>query len=342
MSRLPTSRTPKTPARCRRRWTWWPSQLGHEYDLIIGGHRLKTEGKIKSFNPARPAQVVGVHQKAGAEHAEKAMAAALEAFETWSRTSVETRVSLLLNAAEIIRERKFEFCAWLTYEVGKNWAEADADVGETIDFLGVLRARGAAAGEGGDADSVAGRVQSADVYSAGRGRGDSAVEFSVRDYGGNDGGFDRHREHGDPEAVERFADDCGEVCRGAGRGGDAGRRGEFLSGIGRDVSAMRLWSIPKTRFIAFTGSQRCGSGDSRARGEAPAGTDLDQANDSGDGRQGFDPGVARMRIWMRRWMAWSRRRSDSAGRSARRVRARLSRRRCTTCSWSACARRWRS
>jgi len=109
--------------------------LGHEYDLIIGGHRLKTEGKIKSFNPARPSQVVGVHQKAGAEHAEKAMQAALDAFETWSRTSVETRVSLLLNAAKIIRERHFEFCAWLTYEVGKNWAEADADVGETIDFL---------------------------------------------------------------------------------------------------------------------------------------------------------------------------------------------------------------
>ena len=111
------------------------SHLGHEYDLIIGGNRLRTEGKIKSLNPARPAQVVGVHQKAGAEHAEKAMAAALDAFETWSRTSVETRVSLLLNAAKIIRERHFEFCAWLTYEVGKNWAEADADVGETIDFL---------------------------------------------------------------------------------------------------------------------------------------------------------------------------------------------------------------
>jgi 1-pyrroline-5-carboxylate dehydrogenase len=45
------------------------------------------------------------------------------------------RVSLLLGAAEIIRARKFEFCAWLTYEVGKNWAEANADVAETIDFL---------------------------------------------------------------------------------------------------------------------------------------------------------------------------------------------------------------
>jgi 1-pyrroline-5-carboxylate dehydrogenase len=109
--------------------------LGHEYDLIIGSQRLRTEGKIKSLNPARPSQVVGVHQKAGAEHAEKAMRAALEAFESWSRTSVETRVSLLLSAAQIIRKRKLEFCAWLTYEVGKNWAEADADVGETIDFL---------------------------------------------------------------------------------------------------------------------------------------------------------------------------------------------------------------
>jgi 1-pyrroline-5-carboxylate dehydrogenase len=110
-------------------------QLGREYDLVIGGHRLKTEGKIKSLNPARPAQVVGVHQKAGAEHAEEAMAAALSAYEIWSRTTVETRVSLLLNAAEIIKSRHFEFCAWLTFEVGKNWAEADADVGETIDFL---------------------------------------------------------------------------------------------------------------------------------------------------------------------------------------------------------------
>jgi 1-pyrroline-5-carboxylate dehydrogenase len=111
------------------------AQLGREYDLIIGGRSLKTEGKIRSLNPARPAQVVGIHQKAGAEHAEQAMQAALAAFETWSRTSVEERVSLLLNAAAIIRDRKFEFCAWLTYEVGKNWSEADADVAETIDFL---------------------------------------------------------------------------------------------------------------------------------------------------------------------------------------------------------------
>jgi 1-pyrroline-5-carboxylate dehydrogenase len=33
-----------------------------------------------------------------------------------------------------MRERKFEFCAWLVFEVSKNWAEADADIAETIDF----------------------------------------------------------------------------------------------------------------------------------------------------------------------------------------------------------------
>ena len=34
-----------------------------------------------------------------------------------------------------MRKRKFEFCAMLTYEVGKTWPEADADTAEAIDFL---------------------------------------------------------------------------------------------------------------------------------------------------------------------------------------------------------------
>jgi 1-pyrroline-5-carboxylate dehydrogenase len=111
------------------------NSLGREYDLIIGGRRLQTAGKIVSTNPARPAQVIGIHQRAAAEHVEEAMQAAQTAFASWSRTSIEERVGLLFRAADLIRERKLEFCAWLTYEVGKNWAEADADVAETIDFL---------------------------------------------------------------------------------------------------------------------------------------------------------------------------------------------------------------
>jgi 1-pyrroline-5-carboxylate dehydrogenase len=109
--------------------------LGHEYDLIIGGERVRTKSKIRSINPARPSQVVGIHQEGTPEHAKQALAAALKAFETWQFVSTELRASLLLRAAALIRDRKFEFCAWLVFEVGKNWAEADADVAETIDFL---------------------------------------------------------------------------------------------------------------------------------------------------------------------------------------------------------------
>src|ERR1700722_11876409 len=81
------------------------NELGREYDLVIGGKRLRTAGKIVSINPARPAQVVGVHQRAGAEHVEEAMQAAQKAFARWSRTPVADRASLLFRAAELIRER---------------------------------------------------------------------------------------------------------------------------------------------------------------------------------------------------------------------------------------------
>jgi len=109
-------------------------QLGREYDLIIGGKRVKTEDKIRSINPAKPSQVVGIHQKAGKEHVEPAMLAALKAFETWKNTTVEERASLVFRVGDMMRQRKMEFMAWLVFEVSKNWAEADADISETIDF----------------------------------------------------------------------------------------------------------------------------------------------------------------------------------------------------------------
>jgi 1-pyrroline-5-carboxylate dehydrogenase len=111
------------------------AELGREYDLVIGARRIRTPEKIRSLNPARPSELVGIHQKAGAEHVEPAMQAALAAFETWKDAPVEDRAGLLFRVAEIIRQRKFEFNAWLVLEVGKNWDEAEADTCEAIDFL---------------------------------------------------------------------------------------------------------------------------------------------------------------------------------------------------------------
>lgn len=110
------------------------NHLGQEYDLVIGGQRILTPEKIISVNPSRPAEIVGVHQKAGKDHVAPAMQAALTAFETWKHAPADQRAGLLLRTAEILRARKMEFNAWLVFEVGKNWAEAEADTCEAIDF----------------------------------------------------------------------------------------------------------------------------------------------------------------------------------------------------------------
>ncbi len=111
------------------------SELGREYPLIIGSRRVTTTDKLRSLNPAKPSELVGLFQKAGKEQVEPAMNAALKGFESWSRTPVEERAGLLFRTAEIIRRRKHEFSAWMIFEVSKNYAEADADIAELIDFL---------------------------------------------------------------------------------------------------------------------------------------------------------------------------------------------------------------
>jgi 1-pyrroline-5-carboxylate dehydrogenase len=111
------------------------TELGRTWDLRLGGHPTQTATKFTSTNPARPSEVIGVHFAAGASEVETAIAAAAAAFPTWSRGPAAYRVEILLRAAQLIRERHLDFCAWLVFEVGKNWAEADADVGECIDFL---------------------------------------------------------------------------------------------------------------------------------------------------------------------------------------------------------------
>lgn len=110
-------------------------ELGREYDIVIGGERVKTPTKLYSYNPSHPEQVVGVFSQADAALAERAVLRADEAFKTWSRTPVQKRAELLLKTSKILVERKYYYEARLVYEVGKTWPEADADVAEAIDFL---------------------------------------------------------------------------------------------------------------------------------------------------------------------------------------------------------------
>jgi 1-pyrroline-5-carboxylate dehydrogenase len=110
------------------------AQFGREYDLLLAGDRRRTASKLESLNPSKPSEVVGIHQKASEQDARDAVEKAYDYFPEWSQTDWSDRASRLLRAAEILRERKYEFDAWLVLEAGKTWAEAEADVSEAIDF----------------------------------------------------------------------------------------------------------------------------------------------------------------------------------------------------------------
>src|SRR6185503_877191 len=110
------------------------SELGREYPLVIGGERIKTDSKLDSINPANRTEVVGRFQKATKELATRAVETAYETFQTWKKTTAQERADLLFRVADILRQRKHELSAWMIYEVGKTWPEADGDTAEAIDF----------------------------------------------------------------------------------------------------------------------------------------------------------------------------------------------------------------
>ncbi|MBC8163522.1 MAG: L-glutamate gamma-semialdehyde dehydrogenase [Roseiflexaceae bacterium] len=111
------------------------AQLGRTYPLVIGGQQISSADTLSSFNPARKTELVGSIAAATQQQADQALDAAWAAFESWRKLPASVRAGYLLRAAELMRERKFEFCAWLVFEVSKSWAEADGDVAEAIDFL---------------------------------------------------------------------------------------------------------------------------------------------------------------------------------------------------------------
>ncbi len=108
---------------------------GTRHEPTVDGRKLETAGEIRSQNPARPSEIVGIVGAATAEQAAQAVEAAALRFESWKRTTVQERATCLFRAAELIRRRRDDFNALLVLEVGKPWIEADADTAEAIDFL---------------------------------------------------------------------------------------------------------------------------------------------------------------------------------------------------------------
>ncbi len=111
------------------------ARLGQSHGLYIDGRWVTTPKTFNSVNPANKSEVIGTFASGTVEHVEQAVAAAVKAFPSWAALPVEERAFLILRAARLMKERRNEFSALMTLEVGKNWNEADADTAEAIDFL---------------------------------------------------------------------------------------------------------------------------------------------------------------------------------------------------------------
>jgi RHH-type transcriptional regulator, proline utilization regulon repressor / proline dehydrogenase / delta 1-pyrroline-5-carboxylate dehydrogenase len=110
------------------------AKIGRSYPCIIAGKTRACAEQMRSINPARPDELVGSFSSAAAGDVVEAVAAAKQSFIAWSAKSGEERCRLLERLAARLRENRYDLAAWEVFEVGKNWAEADADVCEAIDF----------------------------------------------------------------------------------------------------------------------------------------------------------------------------------------------------------------
>ena len=88
-----------------------------------------------SRNPARPEEIIATVSAASPELIDRAITVAQASGRAWAAVPAKERIALMMKAAELLRQRRFEVAALEVYEVGKGWREADADVTEAIDFL---------------------------------------------------------------------------------------------------------------------------------------------------------------------------------------------------------------
>ncbi|HZD88133.1 MAG TPA: aldehyde dehydrogenase family protein, partial [Gaiellaceae bacterium] len=73
-----------------------------ELPLVIGGEEVQTGDTFEAVMPHRRTHVLADVHKGGAAEVARAIAAAADAWEDWSRTAWEDRAAIVLRAAELL------------------------------------------------------------------------------------------------------------------------------------------------------------------------------------------------------------------------------------------------
>jgi acyl-CoA reductase-like NAD-dependent aldehyde dehydrogenase len=113
------------------------------YGHYIGGAWVPSEHEdwFETINPTT-GEPLARFPKGTSRDVERAIDAAEAAYPAWRKTPAPKRGTILLRAAQIMRERKNELGALVSSEMGKVIAEGRGDVQEAIDFLEYIAGEG--------------------------------------------------------------------------------------------------------------------------------------------------------------------------------------------------------
>lgn len=111
--------------------------------LFIDGKWVNSVSR-KTFTSKNPAteEVIGIFQEGNEKDINKAIKAAKKAFSKWNKTPAPIRGDILLNIAQIMKNRKEDLAKDITREMGKVLVEARGDVQEAIDAFVYMAGEG--------------------------------------------------------------------------------------------------------------------------------------------------------------------------------------------------------
>lgn len=111
------------------------ASLGQHFSNWVNGVARTAAQEFAHPSPVNTTWIVSYFPQGTREDARAAIHAAHEAFAVWSRMDYRQRIKILRRAAEILFERRYTLAAWMAFEIGKNRAEALAEVFEAIELI---------------------------------------------------------------------------------------------------------------------------------------------------------------------------------------------------------------
>lgn len=106
-----------------------------DFPITIGYTELAGEKFLLDINPSDTTEILSRFGMTSLSQLDTILESARKAQKSWGLTHFKERARLVKRAAEIIRERKSDFAAIVTLEVGKNRLESLGDVEESADLL---------------------------------------------------------------------------------------------------------------------------------------------------------------------------------------------------------------